>query len=106
MLIAEILFWNDEPAETYGPDPRLDLSPARFTDDPANLANAFTRRGLVKHFWNINGSEDQARGPAPSGAETDVIPDGTSEPTTASWELEPVEQEPPVGLHRPVPFRQ
>jgi hypothetical protein len=60
--------------------------------DPTNLANAFTRRGLVKSFWNIHGSEGQPYGPAP-GAETDVIPDGTLQPTTASWQAIPAEQQ-------------
>jgi hypothetical protein len=106
MRIYEILFWNNEPAEGNRPDPQLDLPPSRFTDDPTNLANAFTRRGLVKSFWNLNGSEGQPSGPAPPDAGTQLIPSRTLEPTTASWEAEPVEEERPVGLHRPVPFRQ
>ena len=80
--------------------------PPPFSDDPTNLANAFTRSGLVKHFWNLNGSEGQPSGPAPPDAETELIPSGTLEPTTASWQAEPVETERPVGLHRLVPFRQ
>ena len=106
MRISEILHWNNEPAEGNRPDPQLDLPPSRFTDDPTNLANAFTRRGLVKSFWNLNGSEGQPSGPAPPDAGTQLIPSRTLEPTTASWEAEPVEEERPVGLHRPVPFRQ
>jgi hypothetical protein len=106
MRIYEILFWNNEPAEGNRSDPQLDLSPTPFSDDPTNLANAFTRRGLVKSFWNLNGSGRQPSGPAPPGAETDVIPDGTSEPTTASWQAEPVETERPVVQNRPVPVRQ
>ena len=31
----------------------LDQAPARSSDDVTNLATAFTRRGLVKHFWNL-----------------------------------------------------
>jgi hypothetical protein len=88
MLISEILNWNNDPADPNRPDPELDLPPARFGDDATNLANAFTRRGLVKSFWNLNGSEEQPSGPAPPGAETDLIPSGTLEPTTASWEVE------------------
>jgi hypothetical protein len=106
MRIHEILSLNNDPAERNRPGPQLDLPPSRFTDDPTNLAHAFTRSGLVKHFWNLPGSEGQPSRPAPPGAETDVIPGGTLEPTTASWEAEPVETELPVGLHRPVPFRQ
>jgi hypothetical protein len=106
MRIYEILFWNNEPAEGNLPDPLLDLSSATFSDNPTNLANAFTRSGLVKHFWNLPGSEGQPSGPAPPEAGTELIPRGTLEPTTASWEAGPVEAKPPVGLHRPVPFRQ
>src|ERR1700738_4321783 len=59
MRIDEILFWNKDHTVRNRPDPQLDLPPPRFNDDPTNLANAFTRRGLVKHFWNGNGSEGQ-----------------------------------------------
>jgi hypothetical protein len=45
-------------------------------------------------------------GPVPPNPEAEVIPSGTLEPTTASWEAEPVETEPRVGPHRLVPFRQ
>ena len=106
MLISEILYWNNEPAEAYGPDPQLGPPPPSFSDDPTNLANAFTRRGLVKHFWNLNGSEGQPSGPAPPDTETDLIPSGTFEPTTLPLPAEPTEEEPPVGLHPLVPFRQ
>ena len=106
MRIAEIVYWNNEPTENDRSDSQLDLPPAPFNDDPTNLANSFTRSGLVKHFWNLNGSEGQPSGPAPPDAETELIPSGTLEPTTASREAEPVENEPPPGLHRLVPFRQ
>jgi hypothetical protein len=106
MRIYEILSWNNEPNERNRPDPQLDLSPTPFSDDPTNLANAFTRSGLVKHFWNLNGSEGQPSGPAPPDAETGLIPSGTLEPTTASWEAEPVETERPVGQYRLVPLRR
>jgi hypothetical protein len=104
MRIYEILFWN-EPAEGNRSDPHLDLSSVPFNDDPTNLANAFTRDGLVKHFWNLNGSEGQPSPPAPLDAGTELIPSGTLEPTTASRQDEPFETEPPPGLHRFVPFR-
>jgi hypothetical protein len=106
MRISEIIFWNNEPTEKNRPDPQPDLPSAPFSDDPTNLANAFTRRGLVKHFWNLNGSEAQPSGPAPPNAETEVIPSGTLEPTTASWQVEPVEAEPPMGQRWLLPFRQ
>jgi hypothetical protein len=106
MRIVEILFWNNEPAEAEDYEPQLDQAPAQSSDDLTNLANAFTRRGLVKNFWNLNGSEDQPSGPAPPDAEPELIPNGTLEPTMAFSQDEPVEEEPPVGLHRVVPFRQ
>jgi hypothetical protein len=84
---------------------QLHSPPVLLNYDLTNLANAFTRNGLVKHFWNFQGSEGQPSGPAPPDAGTEVIPRGTMEPTTASWEPEPVEVEPPDGLRRLVSFR-
>jgi hypothetical protein len=106
MRIAEILSWNNEPTEKDRPDHQLGPPSPPFSRDPTNLANAFTRSGLVKHFWNVNGSEGQPSGPAPPNAETELIPTGTLEPTTASWEAEPVEKEPPVGHDGLILFRR
>jgi hypothetical protein len=106
MRIYEILYWNNEPTEAHRLDPQLGPPSPSFSNDPANLANAFTRRGLVKSFWNLNGLEGQPSGPVPPDPETELMPRGTSEPTTASRKAEPVEEERPVGRHRPVPFRQ
>ena len=106
MRICEILFWNNERTEVNRAGPQLDLSRVQSSDPLTNLGNAFTRRGLVKHFWNLSGSESQPSGPAPPDADTELIPNGTLEPTTASWQEEPVEEEPPVGLHRFVPTPQ
>jgi hypothetical protein len=106
MRIAEILFPNNNPTEGNRSDPVLDPSPASSNNDLTNLATAFPRRGTVKHFWNLNGSEGQPSGPAPPDTETELIPSGTLEPTTASWEAEPVEEEPPVGMHQLVSTRQ
>ena len=105
MRIAEILYWNNEPTLRNRSDPQLGQSRPSLSDDPTNLANAFTRSGLVKHFWNLNGSEGQPSGPAPPGAERELIPSGTSEQGMASWEAEPVETERPVVQHRLVPDR-
>jgi hypothetical protein len=55
---------------------------------------------------NLNGSEGQPSRPVPQDAEAEVIPSGTWQPTTASRQAEPVEIEPPVGLHPLIPFRQ
>ena len=89
LRISEILYWSNEPTEAHPSDPQLDLPPSRFDDDLTNLANAFTRSGLVKRGWNVNGSEGQPSGPAPPDAGTDLVPSGTLEPTTASWQAEP-----------------
>ena len=69
MRIAEILFWNNKPAEPKDYEPQLDQPPARSNDDVTKLATAFTKRGLVKHFWNLNGSEGQPSRPVPPDAE-------------------------------------
>ena len=94
MRISEVLFWSDQPLESDRAERHLDIPAARVDDDLTNLGNAFTRRGLVKRFWNLNGSEGQPSGPAPPDPETELIPSGTSQPTTASWEADPVEEEP------------
>jgi hypothetical protein len=108
MLISEIVNWNNDPAEGNRSHPQLRSSPAPLSDDQTNLANAFTRSGLVKHFWNLKGSEGQPSGLAPPDSETELIPSGTLEPTTASWEAEPVETASPVGQQqtRSVSLRQ
>jgi hypothetical protein len=65
MHIYEILFWDNEPIEGSRSDSHLDVPSAPFNDNLTNLANAFTKRGLVKHGWNPNGSQGQPSGPAP-----------------------------------------
>jgi hypothetical protein len=105
MRIYEVVFWNNEPTKGDHTDPHLDLPSAPFSDDPTNLANVFTRSGLVKHFWNLPGSEGQPSGSAPPNAETELIPSGSLQPHTAIRQAEPVEVEPPVGPHRLFPFR-
>jgi len=104
MRVYEILFWNNEPTERNRSDPQHDLPSGRFHDDLTNLANAFTRRGLVKHLWDLNGWEAQPSEPAPPDAGSDLIPSGTLEPTTASRQAEPLETEPSVGQHRLIRF--
>src|SRR5262245_56750247 len=105
MRIHEILFWNKDHAERDRPGSRLDLVPPQFTDDLRNLANAFTKHGVVKYLWNPIRSAEQPDGPAPPGAEPELTPSGTMEPTQASLLARPVEEEPLVGLRRLVPFR-
>src|ERR1700730_8815215 len=64
MRIFEILLWNNETHERDLSTPQPDLPQDPFSDDLTNLANAFTRRGMIKHFWNVNGSAAQPSGPA------------------------------------------
>jgi hypothetical protein len=106
MRIAEILFWNNEPAEANRSDPQLDLPHDPSSDLFTKLANAYAKDRLLKRFWNAKGSEAHPSGPAAPDAETELIPSSTLEPTTASWLTEPVEEEPQVGRHPLVPFRQ
>ena len=106
MRISEVLFWSDQPLESDRAGRHLDIPAARVDDDLTNLGSAFTRRGAVKHFWNLNGSERQPPRPAPPDDERELIPNGTLEPATPSWRDEPAEEEPPVGLHSLVPFRR
>jgi hypothetical protein len=93
MIIAEMLYWNSQSTERDRPGSQLNLSPPQFTDDPRTFANAFTRRGLVKHFWNPDRSGEQPSGHAPPDPKTELIPSGTLEPTAASWEADPAETE-------------
>jgi hypothetical protein len=106
MRISEIIFWNNEPAERSRADHPHDLPSVPFGDALTKLANAFTKDGLVKQFWNLNGSEEQPSGPAPPDAEAELITSATFEPITSSWQAEPVDTETSVGQHRLVPFRQ
>jgi hypothetical protein len=96
MRIYEIIFLNDDPAERNRSDPQLGPPSPPFSDDLTDLANAFTRSGLVKSGWNTNRWEGQPSGPAPPDPGTELIPSGPMEPIkAASWEAQPVEEEPP-----------
>jgi hypothetical protein len=106
MRIYEILNWNNDPAEEVRPHPHPHLPTIQFNNGLGNLASAFTRGGLVKHHWNLCGSEEQPSGPAPPHAGTDLIPSSALQPTTASWQAEPAEIEHPVGQQRLVGFRR
>ena len=105
MRISDVLFWSDQTLEVNRSGYQLDVPTPRVDDDLTNLAKAFTRRGLVKHFWNANGSEEEPSGLAAPDAETNLVPNGTLEPNTAFRQDEPLETEPVVGQYRIVPFR-
>ena len=106
MRIYEVIFWNNDPAVHHQADPRLEIPPYQFDNDLSKLASAFTKHGVLKRFWYLNGSEDQPSEPAPRDAGTELIPSGTLQPPNAPWQAEPVETEPSVGQDRLVPFRQ
>ena len=100
MKICEVIFWNNEPEEENIFDPQR-------SDDLTNLAKtAFTRSGLVKHFWHLDGSGSQPSGPAPPNHEPELIPDGMLQPSAASWAAGPIETEPEAGQYRRVPLLQ
>jgi hypothetical protein len=106
MRIQEILFWNNDPAaEENLSDHGLDFPPDPFNSDLTKLAGAFTKDGMVKHFWNLSGSERQPSGPAPPDPEPELIPSGTLEPTTVLADRAG-RNHAPVGQHRLIPFRQ
>jgi hypothetical protein len=107
MRIHEIIFPNNEPADMNRADARLDTPPYPIDHGLSKLASAFTKDGVVKRFWYLNGSEDQPSEPAPpTAAGTELMPSGTPGAITTSWQAEAVENEPDPGHHRLDPFRQ
>ena len=106
MRIHEILFWNDDLVDPSRRDPYSDIPQVPSSDDLTKLAHAFTRRGLVKHHWNLNGSEEQPSGPAPPEAEPSLNLNRTLEPSAASSAAEPDETERSVRQRELVPFRR
>lgn len=57
MRILEVLFCDNQPIVGDRANPEIDLHQDPLGDEVTDLANAFTRGGLVKHFWNLNGSD-------------------------------------------------
>ena len=96
MRIAEILFWNNESTEGNRSDPQLYLPHDPSDDLFKKLASDYTKDRLVQRFWNLKRSESQPLGPA-APAETELIPNGTLEPTAASSEAELVHDRVPGG---------
>ena len=88
MRIHEVIFPNDnyDPAVRHRADPRLDIPPYRFDNGLSKLASAFTKHGVVKSFWYLDGSEDQPSEPAsPTG--TELMPSDNLDPAITSWRL-------------------
>jgi hypothetical protein len=106
MRISEILFWDNKPIEGNRSNPQLGLPHDPSSDLFTKLASAYAKDCLVKRFWHVKGLEGQCPGPAPHDAETELIPNGTFEPITASWQAEPVKTEPQVDRHGLIPLRQ
>jgi hypothetical protein len=87
MRIHEILYWDNGPAVHHRADPRLEIPPYQFDNDLSKLASAFTKHGVVKRFWYLNGSEDQPSEPAPpTAAGTELMPNDHLEPAITSRE--------------------
>jgi hypothetical protein len=97
MRIHEIIFPNNEPADMKRADPRLDIPQYRFDNDLSKLANAFTKHGVVKSFWYLNGSEDQPSEPAPPTG-TELMPSDNLEPAITSWKPHPGQDEPHAAM--------
>jgi hypothetical protein len=99
MRIHEIIFPNDnyDPAVRHRADPRLDIPPYRFDNGLSKLASAFTKHGVVKRFWYLNGSEDQPSEPAPPTG-TELMPSDHLEPAITSWEADPGQDEPYAAM--------
>jgi len=105
MRIYEILIWNNCPDNDIDTNYHFDFPENPFRVDIKNLANIFTRQGLVKRLWNVRGSEAQTSGPESPDPQFELDPSGTPEPTTAYLPAELVDEGPPSGLHRLFPFR-
>jgi hypothetical protein len=104
MRIHEIIFPNNEPADMKRADPRLDIPSYRFDNGLSKLASAFTKYGVVKSFWYLNGSEDQPTEPAlPTG--TELMPSDNLEPAIMSWEPHPRQEEPYAAMALTQPNR-
>jgi hypothetical protein len=97
MRISEILFWDDQP------DPQLDFPEPPSSDFLSKLSSAYAKDSLISRFRDREGWESHSSGPVPP--DTELIPSGTLEPTTASRQAEPVETDPQVGRHGFIPFR-
>jgi hypothetical protein len=87
MRIYEVIFRNNDPVVHHRADPRLEIPTCQFDNDLSKLASAFTKHGVVKRFWYLNGSEDQPSEPAPpTAAGTELMPSDHLEPAITSRE--------------------
>jgi hypothetical protein len=108
MRIHEIISRNNDNdlAVHHRADPRLDIPPYRFDSDLSKVASAFTKDGVVKSFWYLDGSEDQPSEPAPlTAAGTELMPSDHLEPAMTSWEPDPAREEPYTAMALTQPNR-
>ena len=104
MRIHEIIFRNNHPAERNRPDPHGHFPTYPYDNDLSKLASAFTKHGVVKRFWYLNGSEDQPSEPAPPTG-TELMPSDHLEPAITSWEADPGHDEPYAAMAPTQPNR-
>jgi hypothetical protein len=104
MRIHEIIFPNNEPADMKRADARPDTPPYPIDHGLAKLASAFTKHGVVKRFWYLNGSEDQPSEPAPPTG-TELMPSDHLEPAITYWEADPGQDEPYAAMALTPPNR-
>jgi hypothetical protein len=104
MRIHEILFPNNDPPERNRPVPHRNVPSYPIDNGLSKLANAFTKDGVVKRFWYLNGSEDQPSEPAPPTG-TELMPSDHLEPAITSWEADPGQDEPYAAMALTPPNR-
>ena len=104
MRIHEIIFPNNEPADMKRADARPDTPPYPINHGLSKLASAFTKHGVVKSFWYLNGSEDQPSEPAPPTG-TELMPSDNLDPAITSSEAHPSQEEPYAAMALTQPDR-
>src|SRR4051812_10641235 len=99
MRIHAIIFRNNYPPERNRPDPHRNVPTYPYDNVLSKLANAFTKDGVVKSFWYVNGLEDQSSEPAtPTAAGTELMPSDNLEPPKTPWEAHPSQEEPYAAM--------
>ena len=93
MRIHEIIFRHSDSPERNRPVPHRNVPSYPYDNDLSKLAGAFTKHGVVKRFWYLNGSEDQPSETAPPTG-TELMSSDHLEPAITSWEADPGEEEP------------
>ena|SRR5690242_13676060 len=106
MRIHEIIFRNNDPPERNRSLPHRNVPSYPYDNDLSKLANAFTKDGVVKLFWYVNGLEDESSEPAPpTAAGTELMPSDNLEPAITSWEADAGQEEPYAAMALTQPNR-